>query len=82
MPRVASGAPPRTEADMMALRKMRILHTSHWHISHTLHDLPRGHEHLRFLDCLGGVLADEEVDAFTRYLHHDSPALKNADTRQ
>lgn len=46
-----------------SLPKMRVLHTSDWHLGHTLHDLPRDHEQLRFLDWLGAVLANEEVDA-------------------
>jgi len=42
---------------------MRILHTSDWHLGHTLHDLPRDHEHQVFLDWLLGVLEERQVDA-------------------
>ncbi len=42
---------------------MRILHTSDWHLGHTLHDLPRDHEHQAFLDWLLGVLRERQVDA-------------------
>jgi exonuclease SbcD len=42
---------------------LRILHTSDWHLGHTLHDLPRDHEHARFLDWLLETLAAEQVDA-------------------
>lgn len=42
---------------------MRLLHTSDWHLGHTLHDVPRDHEHARFLAWLGDTLEQEEVDA-------------------
>lgn len=42
---------------------MRILHTSDWHLGHTLHDLPRDHEHDRFLAWLLGTLEAERIDA-------------------
>lgn len=42
---------------------MRILHTSDWHLGHTLHDLRRGYEHDRFLDWLLEQIGDHEVDA-------------------
>lgn len=42
---------------------MRILHTSDWHLGHTLHELPRSYEHRRFLDWLLRTLEDRRVDA-------------------
>lgn len=42
---------------------MRLLHTSDWHLGHTLHDLPRDHEHQKFLDWLVETVAAERVDA-------------------
>ena len=42
---------------------MRILHTSDWHLGHTLHGLPREREHQRFLQWLLEVLARERPDA-------------------
>lgn len=42
---------------------MRILHTSDWHLGHTLHDLPREHEHRRFLSWLLDTIEAREVDA-------------------
>jgi DNA repair protein SbcD/Mre11 len=41
---------------------MRILHTSDWHLGHTLHGLTREYEHHRFLDWLVETLARERVD--------------------
>ncbi|MEE9127648.1 MAG: exonuclease SbcCD subunit D C-terminal domain-containing protein [Planctomycetota bacterium] len=41
---------------------MRILHTSDWHLGHTLHGLPRDHEHAAFLGWLRQVLLEEQVD--------------------
>ncbi len=42
---------------------LRLLHTSDWHLGHTLYDLPRRHEHERFLAWLGEVLEREAIDA-------------------
>ncbi len=42
---------------------MRILHTSDWHLGHTLHDLPREHEHRSFLAWLLGTIEARQVDA-------------------
>lgn len=42
---------------------MRLLHTSDWHLGHTLHDVPRDHEHERFLSWLLDTLVAEAVDA-------------------
>lgn len=41
----------------------RLLHTSDWHLGHTLHDLPREVEHRAFLDWLLEQLQVEDVDA-------------------
>jgi exonuclease SbcD len=42
---------------------LRILHTSDWHLGHTLHDLDRQHEHDHFLDWLIDLLGAERIDA-------------------
>ena len=42
---------------------MRVLHTSDWHLGHTLHDLPRDREHSAFLAWLLDTLAAERIDA-------------------
>lgn len=42
---------------------MRILHTSDWHLGHTLHGLGREEEHRRFLSWLLKVLAERVPDA-------------------
>src|SRR5690349_8399639 len=42
---------------------LRLLHTSDWHLGHTLHDLPRRYEHAHFLSWLLGKLEEEQVDA-------------------
>lgn len=42
---------------------MRLLHTSDWHLGHTLHDVPRDHEHEQFLRWLLDTLVAEAVDA-------------------
>lgn len=42
---------------------MRILHTSDWHLGHTLHDVGREFEHRAFLQWLVDQLRDREIDA-------------------
>lgn len=42
---------------------MRLLHTSDWHLGHTLHDVPRDREHERFLAWLLDRIGEHEVDA-------------------
>lgn len=42
---------------------MRVLHTSDWHLGHTLHDLPRDREHTAFLGWLLDTLVAERIDA-------------------
>ena len=42
---------------------MRILHTSDWHLGHTLHEHHRRHEHQHFLGWLLDTLESENVDA-------------------
>lgn len=42
---------------------LRLLHTSDWHLGHTLHDLPRDREHAAFLAWLRETLREREVDA-------------------
>ena len=42
---------------------MRILHTSDWHLGHTLHDVGREFEHSSFLNWLVDQLRDREIDA-------------------
>ncbi|TNE84109.1 MAG: exonuclease subunit SbcD [Deltaproteobacteria bacterium] len=42
---------------------MRILHTSDWHLGHTLRSIDRDEEHARFLSWLLDALVRERVDA-------------------
>ena len=42
---------------------MRIIHTSDWHLGHTLHDISRRSEHLAFFDWLLGRLQALQADA-------------------
>ena len=42
---------------------MKLLHTSDWHLGHTLHGLSREHEHARFLAWLLETLEAERPDA-------------------
>ncbi len=42
---------------------MRLLHTSDWHLGHTLRDWARDHEHERFLAWLLDLVAERGVDA-------------------
>lgn len=42
---------------------MRILHTSDWHLGHTLHEVGREFEHCSFLNWLLAQLREREVDA-------------------
>lgn len=42
---------------------LRLLHTSDWHLGHSLHDLPRRYEHDQFLSWLLDRLEDEQIDA-------------------
>ncbi len=42
---------------------MRILHTSDWHLGHSLHDVPRDMEHEIFLDWLLDAIGEHRVDA-------------------
>jgi exonuclease SbcD len=42
---------------------MRILHTSDWHLGHTLHDVGREFEHRAFLQWLVDQIRDREIDA-------------------
>ncbi|MEB3329705.1 MAG: exonuclease SbcCD subunit D C-terminal domain-containing protein [Candidatus Sericytochromatia bacterium] len=42
---------------------MRLLHTSDWHLGHTLHGVARDHEHEAFLAWLLDTLASEAIDA-------------------
>lgn len=42
---------------------LRLLHTSDWHLGHTLHGLSREEEHARFLTWLEERVVTDEVDA-------------------
>jgi exonuclease SbcD len=42
---------------------MRLIHTSDWHLGHTLHELPRRHEHAAFLGWLLDTIEREGADA-------------------
>jgi exonuclease SbcD len=44
-------------------RRLKLCHTSDWHLGHTLHGCSREHEHRRFLAFLLEVLVEERVDA-------------------
>jgi DNA repair protein SbcD/Mre11 len=44
-------------------RRLKICHTSDWHLGHTLHGCSRELEHARFLSFLIDVLAHEKCDA-------------------
>jgi exonuclease SbcD len=41
---------------------MRILHTSDWHLGHTLHEVAREFEHRSFLEWLVGQIHSREID--------------------
>ena len=45
------------------MARFRLVHTSDWHLGHTLHGFARSYEHNRFLDWLGVRLAELEADA-------------------
>ena len=42
---------------------MRLLHTSDWHLGHTLHEAPREEEHAAFLAWLVATIGERDVDA-------------------
>lgn len=42
---------------------MRLIHTSDWHLGHSLHELSRRHEHLAFFDWLLDTIEEENADA-------------------
>jgi exonuclease SbcD len=42
---------------------MRLIHTSDWHLGHTLHEISRRAEHLAFFDWLLGRLQALQADA-------------------
>jgi DNA repair protein SbcD/Mre11 len=42
---------------------LRLLHTSDWHLGHTLHGVERVEEHAKFLAWLGDTVEREDVDA-------------------
>ena len=42
---------------------MKFIHTSDWHLGHTLHEISREYEQKAFLDWLLGVIGAEKVDA-------------------
>lgn len=54
---------PLAPARGISARVLRLLHTSDWHLGHSLHDLPRRFEHSRFLAWLLDQLEAEEIDA-------------------
>ena len=60
-PSVAA-APPRRSQLTMA-RRLKLCHTSDWHLGHTLHGCSREHEHRRFLAFLLDTLVDQQADA-------------------
>jgi len=42
---------------------LRLLHTSDWHLGHTLHEFSRAHEHAHFLDWLLDSIDGHDIDA-------------------
>ena len=42
---------------------MKILHTSDWHLGHTLYNYDRSHEQQAFLQQLTRIVAEEMPDA-------------------
>ncbi len=42
---------------------MRLLHTSDWHLGHTLHEASREEEHAAFLEWLVATIGERDVDA-------------------
>lgn len=42
---------------------LRLLHTSDWHLGHTLHEFSRAHEHALFLDWLLDAIDGNDIDA-------------------
>lgn len=42
---------------------LRLLHTSDWHLGHTLHEFSRAHEHAHFLDWLLDCIDGHDIDA-------------------
>lgn len=48
---------------MLGPPMLRILHTSDWHLGHTLSEVPRVEEHASFLEWLLDTLEREEIDA-------------------
>lgn len=47
----------------MSARRIRLVHTSDWHLGHTLGDQPREEEHRAFLEWLADRIEEEEADA-------------------
>jgi DNA repair protein SbcD/Mre11 len=47
----------------LKLMTFRILHTSDWHLGHTLHDVSRAFEHEAFFTWLLDTIASEQIDA-------------------
>lgn len=47
----------------MSARRIRLVHTSDWHLGQTLVDLPREEEHRAFLEWLVDRVEEEEADA-------------------
>ena len=45
------------------LLKMKVIHTSDWHIGQTLHQYSRDEEHLYFFDQLKNIILEEKPDA-------------------
>ena len=41
---------------------IKILHTADWHIGQLFHEYDRSYEHQQFLDWLGNIIKDEQID--------------------
>ncbi len=62
---------------------MRILHTSDWHLGHTMQGLPRDYEHAAFLGWLRKVLREQRIDVLLvsgDVFHTANPSAQAAST--
>lgn len=62
---------------------MRILHTSDWHLGHTMQGLPRDYEHAAFLGWLRKVLLEQQIDVLLvsgDVFHTANPSAQSTST--
>ena len=55
---------------------MRLLHTSDWHLGHTLHEASREEEHTAFLEWLLATIGSRDVDALLVTAGQRRPGLQ------